>query len=181
MVTWLRTNLTLVSIGVFELLLAAFRFPLARASGLNALVLLGQVLAIVPAVVVLVSLVDAWLPRSLVETHLGPGSKARGVALAILFGTCAAGPLYAAYPIGLSLKEKGARTANIAIFLGAWGTLKIPMLLLESTYVGLRFALIRLALTLPGVIGVGLLTEWLVGYNPMAPSKRLTESSLGDH
>ncbi len=38
----------------------------------------------------------------------------------------------------------------------------IPMLLLEATYVGTAFALVRLALTIPGVIAIGLLMERLL-------------------
>ena len=40
-------------------------------------------------------------------------------AAANTLGTAAAGPIYAAFPLGLSLREKGARTANLVIFLGA--------------------------------------------------------------
>jgi uncharacterized membrane protein YraQ (UPF0718 family) len=144
-----------------DLALAAIRWPLAWAAARNTAGFLLDVLAVVPAVMILVALIDAWLPRATVEAHLGDASGLRGLLLAIVLGTAAAGPLYAAFPVGSALKAKGARTASIATFLGAWGTIKVPMVLLESSYLGLRFALLRLALTLPGVLAVGLLTEWL--------------------
>ena len=122
---------------------------------------IGEVLVIVPSVLILIGLFDAWVPKELVEHGLGPKSGLRGVLFALLLGTGAAGPLYAAFPIGLSLRAKGARTANLVIFLGAWATIKIPMLMMESAFLGTRFALLRLAMTLPGIIACGFLMEYL--------------------
>jgi uncharacterized membrane protein YraQ (UPF0718 family) len=122
---------------------------------------IGEVLAIVPSVLVLVGLFDAWVPKEVVEHGLGPMSGLRGVLFALLLGTGAAGPIYAAFPIGISLREKGARTANLVIFLGAWATIKIPMLMMESAFLGTRFAMLRLAITLPGIIACGFLIELL--------------------
>ncbi len=151
----------LAIVGV-NLLLVLHRPDLVQLSALNALRFLWQVLLVVPLVMVLIALFDEWVPRKLVEARIGPSSGALGAALAILLGTAAAGPLYAAFPIALSLQQKGARLANLVIFLGTWATIKIPMLLLESRFVGLRFTLLRLALTVPGVLAMGFLMErWL--------------------
>ncbi len=79
-----------------------------------------------------------------------------------MLGTAAAGPLYAAFPVARSLQRKGARLANLVIFLGAWGTIKLPMLILESGFLGFRFALLRLALTLAGVIGLGFVMDQIL-------------------
>lgn len=142
-----------------NLILALFRPSLAQASATNAISFLVEILLILPMVMVLMGLFDVWVPRKLVEEHVGPDSGVLGVALAILLGTAAAGPLYAAFPIALSLQQKGARLANIVIFLGTWAAIKIPMVLMESSFVGIRFALLRLLLTIPGVIGLGFLME----------------------
>ena len=132
---------------------------LAAVSVKNSAQFLLEVLAIVPAVMVLMGLLDVWVPRALVENNLGPRSGMRGTGLAVLLGTAAAGPLYAAFPLALSLRDKGARTANIAIFLSSWATIKIPMILMESSFIGVRFALLRLAFTIPGILCVGYLME----------------------
>lgn len=121
----------------------------------------GEVLAIVPAVLLLIAFFEAWVPRSLVERNLGSGSGWRGMGLALFLGTAAAGPIYAAFPVGVTLLRRGCRIANLVIFLGAWATIKIPMLLLEGAFLGLRFALLRLAFTVPGIVAVGLLVEHL--------------------
>lgn len=155
-VLWILAAVAAVHLGL------AWRFPgLAAASARGGLRGFGQILAILPAVLVLLALFDAWVPRAVVERSLGPGSGLRGVAFALLLGTAAAGPIYAAFPLGLSLREKGARTANLVIFLGAWATIKAPMLLLESAYLGPRFTLIRFVLTVPGILGCGFFMERL--------------------
>ena len=142
-----------------NLLLWAFSPALARNSARNTASFLSEVIGIVPPVMLLMGLLEVWVPRALIEAHLGPGSGPRGAALAMLLGTAAAGPIYAAFPMALSLRNKGARQANIAIFLGTWATIKIPMLLMESSFIGTRFALLRLAFTVPGILLVGWLME----------------------
>ncbi|MBK8790270.1 MAG: permease [Holophagaceae bacterium] len=128
-----------------------------------------DVLLIVPSVLVLIGLFDAWVPKEVVARNLGRTSGVRGVLLALLLGTGAAGPIYAAFPIGATLQEKGARTANLVIFLGAWATIKLPMLMMESGFLGIRFALLRLALTLPGIITCGFLMEALLSRSTSGP------------
>lgn len=148
------------------LVLALVRPDLAQVSTLTSLRFLGNVAILLPTILVLMGLFDVWVPRKVVERNMGPSSGLRGMLLAILLGTASAGPIFAAYPIALSLQRMGARMANISIFLGAWAAIKIPMILLESQFVGGRFALVRLALTLPGIIGMGLLMERLVPDGP---------------
>ena len=62
------------------------------------------------------------------------------------------GPLYVAFPIGVSLLAKGASLFNVAIFLCVWASIKIPMILFEVKFLGAGFAGLRLALTLPGIV-----------------------------
>jgi uncharacterized membrane protein YraQ (UPF0718 family) len=139
--------------------------PLAQSSARNAAGFILEVLPIIPPVMVLMGLLDVWTPRKLVEDNLGAGSGVLGAMLAVVLGTAAAGPIYAAFPVAVSLRNKGATTANIAIFLGAWATIKIPMILMESSFIGLRFALLRLAFTIPGVLCVGYLMGKMVPEN----------------
>ncbi|MGD0843777.1 MAG: hypothetical protein ABSA06_05325 [Geobacteraceae bacterium] len=90
-----------VAILAIDLVLALFNTKLSQLSAGKSLSFLVEVLFIVPPVMVLVGLIDVWTPRKLVEDNLGPASGARGSALAILLGSAAAGPLYAAFPIAL--------------------------------------------------------------------------------
>jgi len=83
---------------------------------------------------------------------MGEGSGIRGPILAFLLGSFAAGPLYGAFPFAAVLMKKGARFSNILIFIGAWSTTKIPMLLFEIASLGPRFALSRLVIDIAGII-----------------------------
>ena len=50
------------------------------------------------------------------------------------------------------MMRKGVKYSNIPVFVGAWSTAKLLMLLFESTNLGLSFALLRLALDIPGIL-----------------------------
>lgn len=159
----LRTALLVAGlIAAGHLALAAFAPGLAARSAHNGVLGLRDVLAVVPSVLILIGLFDVWVPKELVARNLGPDSGARGVLLALLLGTGAAGPIYAAFPIGVTLLEKGARPANLVIFLGAWATLKLPMLMMEGAFLGTRFAVLRFLLTLPGILVSGFVLEALL-------------------
>ena len=107
---------------------------------------------ILPPILILLGLIDVWVSRDRMVRFLGEGSGIRGVIIAIIMGSVLAGPLYAAFPIAAMLMKKGARFINILVFIGAWSITKIPMLLFEISALGLRFALLRLAISLPGII-----------------------------
>lgn len=144
-------------------LLLLFWHPLlVQHSAVNSFSFLLEVLSIVPPVMILMGLLDVWLPRKLVERHLGQDAGMLGAGVAILLGTAAAGPLYAAFPVAVSLQRKGARLANIVIFLGTWATIKIPMIMMESSFIGLRFALLRLLFTVPCILLAGYLMERII-------------------
>jgi uncharacterized membrane protein YraQ (UPF0718 family) len=93
---------------------------------------------------------------------MGPGSGLKGVTLAFLLGSFAAGPLYAAFPVAAILMKKGASFINILIFIGAWSTTKVPMLLFECSALGTRFALSRLAIDIAGIILIALAIQALL-------------------
>ena len=47
--------------------------------------------------------------------------------------------------------KKGARMLNVFIFIGAWSTTKIPLLMFESATLGPRFMLLRLVFNIAGI------------------------------
>ena len=158
---WSNYRLFLIVV-VINLLMTLWQPVLVRHSAINAFSFLLEVLSIVPPVMILMGLMDVWVPRKLVEAHLGADAGLLGAGVAILLGTAAAGPLYAAFPVAVSLQRKGARLANIVIFLGTWAAIKIPMIMMESSFIGLRFALLRLAFTVPCILLAGYLMERII-------------------
>lgn len=122
-----------------------------------------SMLGILPPVFILLGLLDVWVPRETMIKYLGVGSGARGVSLAIFLGAAAAGPLYVAFPIAQVMIRKGAKFSNVITFLGAWSTLKIPVVLFEVSALGWQFAVTRWLINIPGIIIMGFVIDKLVG------------------
>jgi uncharacterized membrane protein YraQ (UPF0718 family) len=116
-----------------------------------------EMISILPPVLILCGLFDAWVPRRTIERLMGDASGIKGTSIAFLLGTVAMGPLYAAFPIGKALLDKGASLYNVAVFLCVWASIKIPMILFEVKFLGAEFALLRLALTIPAILVISAL------------------------
>lgn len=114
-----------------------------------------DLLAVVPPIFLLLGLLDVWVPREVMIRLTGEGSGLLGVVLAFLLGSFAAGPLYAAFPVAGIMLKKGTKLSNIMIFIGAWSTTKIPLLLFEATAMGWPFMLGRFLLNLPVILIIG--------------------------
>ncbi|MCD6559865.1 MAG: hypothetical protein J7K57_08405, partial [Palaeococcus sp.] len=84
------------------------------------------------------------------------------IFLAIFMGAFPTGPLYVAFPIAAALLKKGARISNIIAFLSAWACIKIPQELVELQFLGLKFMITRLLLTVVFVIVMGTVIEQIV-------------------
>lgn len=133
------------------------------ATGLNALQITGknalEMLLVLPAVFILLGLLDVWVKRETMIKLMGEKSRFLGVAIAFVLGSAAAGPLYTAFPIAAMLMKKGSKYSNVLIFLGAWSTTKIPMMLFEASSMGLPFMLLRFALNLPVIAVIAHVTQ----------------------
>ena len=133
--------------------------PFFTLAGSNFLV----VLSILPPVFILLGLFDAWVPRERVTALIGEKSGMVGAGLSIFLGAFAAGPLYLAFPIAETLLKKGTGLFNVFLFVGAWSTMKIPMLLFEIQSLGLRFALVRYAMSALGIFWIAWAVEKRLG------------------
>jgi uncharacterized membrane protein YraQ (UPF0718 family) len=108
-----------------------------------------EMLTFIPCLFLLIGLFDVWMPKELLQQHLGEASGVKGAVMVILFAMLQGGPLYAAFPVAAILWQKGCSPRNIFIYLGAFSTLKIPMLTFEIGFLGLKFSLLRTLITLP--------------------------------
>ncbi len=139
-------------------------FPQAGGKALGLLgVNIATILGILPPVFVLLGLFDTWVPRERVAPHLGEGSGAKGVMLALFLGAASAGPLYVAFPVAEVLLRKGASVRNIFIFIGSWSTMRAPMILFEIQNMGFVFGLSRYAASFVGVLAMAWFTDRLLG------------------
>jgi uncharacterized membrane protein YraQ (UPF0718 family) len=119
-----------------------------------------EMITFVPFLFIIVGLFDVWVPKEKIQKHIGQKSGARGIVLVILLAMLQAGPLYGAFPVAYMLHKKGASIRNIFVYLGAFSSLKIPMLGVEIGYLGIQFTLARTLVSLPLFIGIGYLMEW---------------------
>ena len=111
-----------------------------------------EMLSFLPPIFVLLGLLDVWVERETMMKYMGDNSGLRGMLLAFILGSAAAGPLYAAFPMAGVLMKKGARLLNVFIFIGAWSTTKIPLILFETATLGFRFMIMRLAFNIVGIL-----------------------------
>lgn len=138
----------LVAMGMFFL----FNRELGSMAFQKAAYTIWEMLFIIPPIFVLLGLLDVWIPRETMVRFMGAKSGVKGVVLAFLLGSAAAGPLYGAFPVASVFMRKGVKFSNILVFLGAWSTTKIPLILFELQSLGIRFTLSRLALNIPGIL-----------------------------
>ncbi len=118
-----------------------------------------EMLQVMPAVFVVASLVTVWVPREVIMRNFGGQSGLKGKLASILVGSISAGPIYAAFPIAQSLLHKGASLSNVVIIISAWAVVKLPMLIVESRFLGIQFAAVRYAFTVPALLVIGALTH----------------------
>ncbi|MBS3768078.1 MAG: permease [Candidatus Cloacimonetes bacterium] len=118
-----------------------------------------SMLTILPAVILLMGLFNVWVTKEHVMKWLGKESGIKGIVISFVFGALPTGPLFVAFPIAATLKKKGASILNIVIFLSAWGCVKIPQEIIELQYLGLKFMLTRLVLTISFITIMGIIIE----------------------
>ena len=120
---------------------------------------LKEMLMILPCMFILIGLFDVWIPKEKIEKHLGEGSGMKGAGLMILLAVIQPGSLYVAFPFAHLLWKKGTSLRNIFIYVGMFSAAKIPMLTFEIGFLGLKFSILRLILTVPVFILIALLLE----------------------
>lgn len=135
-----------------------------------------EMLSFIPPIFVLLGLMDVWVPREKVVVHLGANSGISGMGLATFLGAAAAGPLYGAFPVAAVMMRKGASFYNVMIFIGSWATLKIPMFLFETQYLGPVFAGTRWILSLIGIVVIAVTVDY---WMPPAEKKEIYRKHAG--
>lgn len=118
-----------------------------------------EMLSIIPPIFLLLGLMDVWVPKETIMKFMGKDAGIKGGIFAFVLGSFSSGPLYASFPVAMVFLKKGVSLTNIFIFLGAWSTTKIPMMLFEITQLGSKFALIRFGLNLIAIIALAVIME----------------------
>lgn len=138
----------------------AFDLSSGKQIGLNFWMFFKEMILFLPLMFIFIGLFDVWVPRERIQKHIGQESGWKGTGLVILLATLQAGPLYGAFPFAYILWKKGCSIRNVFIYLGAFSTIKIPMITFEIGFLGLKFSLLRTIITLPIFILLGFIMEW---------------------
>ena len=113
---------------------------------------LKEMALVLPPLFILLGLLDVWISKEKMMKYVGEGSGIKGIIIVFIMGSVSAGPLYAAFPVAAVLMKKGAKFSNVLILIGAWSTIKIPLFLFEMSSLGVKFAVTRLLINIPGII-----------------------------
>jgi len=134
---------------------------LARQALASFVAMLGEVAPVLILVFVLMFLVERFLTPARTRAWLGRGSGLRGWLLAVAAGVISTGPVYTWYALLAELRDKGMRTALVAVVLYA-RAIKLPLLPLLAHYFGLRYMLVLSLLIAGFSIVNGLVMERLL-------------------
>lgn len=130
-----------------------------------------------PAVLLLASIVEVMLPKSVVERWLGAGSGFKGIVIATFAGAFTPGGPFLAFPMVLALYRAGADWVPLITYITAWSILSMPRILVfEIPFAGGELTTVRYlsCLILPPI--AGLLTRYIVRLYP--PPSGLREGHL---
>jgi len=126
-----------------------------------------SMLKILPAAFILIGLFEVWIKRETIEKHLGEDSNWRGYFWAILLSTTTIGGIYISFPIAAVLYNKGAKLSIIFTYIGAAAVCRVPMTIFEASFLGVKFTLIRLFVSLPLIIISSLMLEKIMIYKKL--------------
>lgn len=122
-----------------------------------------EMIMVLPPIFILLGLLDTWVPKDTMVKFMGEDSGLIGLLLSFLLGSAAAGPLYGAFPVAAVFMKKGVKFTNILIFIGAWSTTKLPMVLFEFASMGTKFALTRFIVNIPGILLIAYIVNRSLG------------------
>ncbi|MGL5315522.1 MAG: permease [Peptostreptococcaceae bacterium] len=143
----IKNNKFISFVTLIYLTLAIIAPSKAMESLFNSLYYIKEMLIIMPVILLLTSLIEAWVPTKTIKNMLGEDAGFKGYVFSFLLGSFSAGPIYAAFPVCKTLLNKGARVSNIVIILSSWAVVKVPMLANEAKFLGPKFTFIRWILT----------------------------------
>lgn len=137
---------------VFVVLSLVYGYAPGKAIGHNFITFSIAMLKILPCAFILIGLFEVWIKKETIEKHLGIGSGIRAYFWSILLAGTTVGGLYVAFPVAYTLYNKGAKLGMIFAYIAASAICRVPMTIFEASFMGIKFSMIRLAVSVPLVI-----------------------------
>ena len=157
-----KDNLFIILVAAAYIVMFLLKPDMGVASVKNSVYYIKEMIMIMPVIFVLTALLDTWIPKEQIMRFLGREAGIKGVVFALVLGSVSAGPIYAAFPLCVMLHKKGTSIRNLVIILSAWAVIKVPMLLNEMKFLGLRFMAVRWALTVIAILVFSWITARIV-------------------
>lgn len=145
-------NLGVLAYACFIVLSFMMHFNPGKQIGINFYHFSIEMLKLLPCAFILIGLFEVWVKRKTVETHLGEKSGLQGYLWVVLLAGTTVGGLYVAFPIAYSLHIKSAKLSIIFTYIGASAICRVPMTIFEASFMGIKFSIIRLLVSIPLVI-----------------------------
>jgi len=137
---------------VFIAISFAAGFTPGKEIGINFFDFSWAMLKILPCAFILIGLFEVWVKKETIEKHMGENSGFVAYIWAILFAGTTVGGLYVAFPVAYTLHGKGARLSIIFTYIAASAICRVPMTIFEASFMGIKFSIIRLCVSIPLVI-----------------------------
>jgi uncharacterized membrane protein YraQ (UPF0718 family) len=150
-----NVKLKIACISIYLLFLIVsfiFGYNHGKEIAFNFISFLVYMLKILPCAFILIGLFEVWVKKEIIEKHLGEESGIKGYIWAILLAGTIAGGLLVAFPVAYSMYNKGAKLSVIFTYIGAAAICRVPMALYEASFMGVKFTVIQLLVSLPLVI-----------------------------
>lgn len=157
-----KDNIFLIVVAAAYILMFLIKPTMGVTSMKNSAYYIKEMLMIMPVIFVLTALLDTWIAKEKITKYLGKESKVNGIILSFVLGSISTGPIYAAFPMCVMLHKKGASVRNLVIILSSWAVIKVPMLLNEVKFLGMKFMAIRWVLTVIAIVVFSWVTAKIV-------------------
>ena len=112
---------------------------------------------------IIVGFIDLLIPKTLLQTWLGPGSGWKGLIIGPAVGALVQGGPYAFFPLFDAVFRDVVSTGTAVAMITAWGMINIGHLPYELTFLGPRFVILKYCLYIAVPSLVGLLANLLFG------------------
>ncbi len=142
----------IIAYAVFIVFSLVSGFQPGKDIGSNFLSFTLSMLKILPGAFILIGLFQVWVSKERVEKHLGEDSSIMSFLWVMLLAGTTVGGLYVAFPVAWALYEKGARLQVVLAYIGFAAVCRIPMIIFEASFMGIKFTLVRLLVSIPLVV-----------------------------
>ncbi|MCK5883012.1 MAG: permease [Bacteriovoracaceae bacterium] len=152
-----KTNFSLIIFFLFIVISFLVGFQAGESIGLNFLSFSKNMGLLLPPVFILIGLFEVWIKKETIEKHLGDDSGFKSYLFILLLSSTMIGGLVVALPVAITLLNKGAKHSVIYTFLFSSAICRIPMTFFEASFLGLKFTLIRLLISLPLILIISII------------------------